>query len=256
LSQPALTLTVVGCGPAWTNPGEPCSSYLVEAGLTRILLDCGSGAFAALQALDPRPLDAIVLSHLHFDHCGDLVPFAYSRMYAGLRGWPPPRLVAPPGGLERLAALAEAGGAKRDHLDGPFSLEEYQPGTALDIGEARLTFAALRHPGVSHAIRVESGGRALCFSGDTGRTPLLAEHARGVDLLLCESTQGDAAESDEVHLSASDAGAAAAAADVGQLLLVHVDADRRARAVAAAQETFRGPVEAGVPGFRVALFAS
>jgi ribonuclease BN (tRNA processing enzyme) len=253
MSEPALTLTVVGCGPAWTNPGEPCSSYLVEAGPTRILLDCGSGAFAALQALDPRPLDAIVLSHLHFDHCADLIPFAYSRRYAGLRGWPPPRLAAPPGGLERLAALAEAGGARRDHLEGPFVLEEYRPGAALEIGEARVTFAALRHPGVSHAIRVEAGGSALCFSGDTGGTPLLAAHAECVDLLLCESTNADVSESDDVHLSARDAGAAAAAAGVGQLLLVHLDADRRANAVAAAREEFGGRVEAGVPGARVAL---
>jgi ribonuclease BN (tRNA processing enzyme) len=253
MPEPALTLTVVGCGPAWTNPGEPCSAYLVEAGTTRLLLDCGSGAFAALQALDPRPLDAIVLSHLHFDHCGDLIPFAYSRMYAGLRAWPPPRLVAPSGGLEQLAALAEAGGARRGHLDGPFSLEEYRPGAALEIGDARLTFAALRHPGVSHAIRIEAGGKALCFSGDTGQTPALAEHARGVDLLLCESTNADVSESDDVHLSAKDAGAAAAMAGVGQLLLVHVDADRRARAVAAAQGAFGGRIDAAVPGFRVAL---
>jgi hypothetical protein len=27
----APILTVIGCAPAWGNPGEPCSSYLVEA---------------------------------------------------------------------------------------------------------------------------------------------------------------------------------------------------------------------------------
>jgi ribonuclease BN (tRNA processing enzyme) len=253
MPESALTLTVVGCGPAWTNPGEPCSAYLVEAGGVRILLDCGSGAFAALQALDPRPLDAIVLSHLHFDHCGDLIPFAYSRMYAALRDWAPPRLVAPPGGLERLAGLAEAGGAGRDHLSGPFSLEQYRPGAPLEIGDARLTFAALRHPGGSHAIRIEAGGKALCFSGDTGLTPALAEHARAADLLLCESTRADVSESDDVHLSAEDAGAAAAAAGVGHLVLVHVDADKRARAVVAARRAFAGRLDAAVPGFRVLL---
>jgi ribonuclease BN (tRNA processing enzyme) len=250
-SSPALT--VVGCGPAWGNPGEPCSSYLFEAGGTRILLDCGSGAFAALMALDARPLDAVVLSHLHFDHCADLIPFAYSRMYAALRTWAPPRLVAPPAGLERLASLAQAGGASRDHLVGPFSPEEYRPGTPLEIGAARLTFAALRHPGVSHAIRVQAGGKALCFSGDTGRTPGLAEHARDVDLLLCEATYADRAESDDVHLSAADAGAAAAEARAGRLVLVHVDADRRATAAAAARSAFAGPVDAAVPGVRFAL---
>jgi ribonuclease BN (tRNA processing enzyme) len=250
VSAGAPVLTVVGCGPAWTNPGEPCSSYLVEAGGARILLDCGPGAFAAFTALDPRPLDAVVLSHLHFDHCGDLVPFGYSRRYAALKTWEAPRLIAPPGGLERLAALCLAGGAARDHLDGPFALEEYRPGTAVSVGEAVVTFAALPHPGVSHAIRVDAAGRALCFSGDTGRTPSLAAHASGVDLLVCEATQADTAPSDHVHLSAADAGAVATAAGAGRLVLVHLDADKRARAATAASAAFAGRVDAAVPGDR------
>ncbi|HEY3613108.1 MAG TPA: MBL fold metallo-hydrolase, partial [Gaiellales bacterium] len=124
----ALAVTVIGCSPAWGNPGEPCSSYLVEAGGARILLDCGPGAFAALRALDDRPLDAVVLSHLHFDHIADLIPFGFCRRYSVLRDWPAPRLLAPPGGIARLGGLAVAGGGDADHLDGPFALEEYVPG--------------------------------------------------------------------------------------------------------------------------------
>src|SRR5262249_29678522 len=139
-------VTVVGCAPAWGNPGEPCSSYLVEAGGARILLDCGPGAFAAFRALSDAQLDAVVLSHLDFDHVGDLIPFGYSRRYSELQGWTPPRLVAPPGGLERLSALAVAGGAEPDHLDGPFALSEYAPGTPLELGEVRLSFTTLVHP--------------------------------------------------------------------------------------------------------------
>jgi len=250
MPEAAPVLTVVGCGPAWTNPGEPCSSYLVEVGTARILLDCGPGAFAALQARDPRPLDAVVLSHLHFDHCGDLIPFAYNRRYAATSTWKAPRLVAPPGGLDRLATLAAAGGAAREHLDGPFALEEYAPASELRIGGARLTFAALCHPGVSHAIRIEAGGKVLCYSGDTGLTPALARHASSADVLLCEATYADLAESDDVHLSAYDAGAAAEEAGVSRLALVHLDADRRDRAVVAARTRYAGPVDAAVPGYR------
>ncbi len=246
----APILTVIGCAPAWGNPGEPCSSYLVEGAGTRILLDCGSGAFAALWALDPRPLDAVVLSHLHHDHVADLIPFGYARRYAGLAGWPAPRLLAPPGGLARLEALALAGGGRRDHLDGPFVLSEYEPGTPSVIGEARLTFAPLRHPGVSHAIRLEAGGRTLTFSGDTGVTPALGAHARGADILLCEATYADGAASDDVHLCAADAGRAASESGAARLVLVHVDADKREAAVAAARSTFTGPVDAAVPGYR------
>jgi ribonuclease BN (tRNA processing enzyme) len=249
----APILTVIGCAPAWGNPGEACSSYLVEAGGARILLDCGSGALAALRALDPRPLDAVVLSHMHHDHVADLIPFGYARKYTALADWAPPRLLAPPGGLDQLAALAEAGGGARDHLDGPFALAEYEQGQSISVGEARVSFAALRHPGVSHAIRVDAGGRAVCFSGDTAPTEALEVHARGAAALLCEATYAAGApSSDDVHMSAADAGRAASAAGVERLVLVHVDVEQRAAAVVAAQSTFAGPVDAGVPGYRVA----
>jgi ribonuclease BN (tRNA processing enzyme) len=247
----APVVTIVGCAPAWGNPGEPCSSYLVEAGGARILLDCGPGAFAALRELDDRPLDAVVLSHLHFDHIADLIPFGFCRRYSVLQDWPAPRLLAPPGGIERLGALAVAGGGNADHLDGPFRLEEYLPGEPAAIGDVRLSFTALRHPGVSHAIRIESGGRSLVYSGDTGATPALAGAATGADLFLCEATYAaEGGVSDHVHSSPADAGQAATDAGAGRLVLVHLDAALRERAVSAAGATFTGTVEAGVPGLR------
>jgi ribonuclease BN (tRNA processing enzyme) len=247
----APVLTIVGCAPAWGNPGEPCSSYLVEAGGARILLDCGSGAFGALRALSDLPLDAVVLSHLHFDHVADLIPFGFARRYGDLQRWPAPRLYAPPGGIERLGALAVAGGGQADHLDGPFALEEYTPGRTLEIAGARLDMAPLRHPGVSHAIRIEAAGRSLVYSGDTGSTPALAVHATGAAIFLCEATYVDEAASDHVHSSALDAGRAATDAGVEQLVLVHLDAVKREAAVEAARSTFAGLVQAATPGLEV-----
>ncbi len=105
----------------------------------------------------------------------------------------------------------------------------------------------MRHPGVSHAIRLEAGGRTLTFSGDTGVTPALGAHARGADILLCEATYADGAASDDVHLSAADAGRAATEAGAGRLVLVHVDADKRPAAVAAAQVDVHGSRRRGGP---------
>ena len=65
----SVKLTVVGCSPAWPNPGGAQSGYLVE-GPGRLLLDCGPGVLARLReqdavapgrrdrdhALAPRPL--------------------------------------------------------------------------------------------------------------------------------------------------------------------------------------------------------
>src|SRR5438132_1104884 len=72
-SLPAVTFW----GAAQTVTG---SMHLVEAGGRRVLLDCGlyrgrrdearrrNSAFP----FDPRSLDAVVLSHAHMDHCGNL----------------------------------------------------------------------------------------------------------------------------------------------------------------------------------------
>src|SRR5215208_6042693 len=55
-----VKLTVVGCSPAWPNPGGAQSGYLVESDGRRLLLDCGPGVLPRLRdrdhALPPRPL--------------------------------------------------------------------------------------------------------------------------------------------------------------------------------------------------------
>ena len=65
-----MKLTVVGCSPAWPNPGGAQSGYLLD-GSGKLLLDCGPGVLARLRegeaagpqrrcdrdhALPPRPL--------------------------------------------------------------------------------------------------------------------------------------------------------------------------------------------------------
>src|SRR5205823_3071793 len=66
----SVKLTVVGCSPAWPNPGGAQSGYLVEDDRGgRLLLDCGPGVLARLREDDGWPsVDAIVLAHFHLDH--------------------------------------------------------------------------------------------------------------------------------------------------------------------------------------------
>src|SRR3954452_24581425 len=69
-----VNLTVVGCSPAWPNPGRAHSGYLLEHEGRRLLVDCGPGVLARLREHEPWPsVDAIAITHTHLDHCGDLV---------------------------------------------------------------------------------------------------------------------------------------------------------------------------------------
>src|ERR1051325_6825217 len=97
----SVKLTVVGCSPAWPNPGGAQPGYLVEDGGGRVLLDCGPGVLARLREDGGWPrVDAIVITHFHLDHWGDVVPWTFGAMYGPGRDTPKPDLWLPPGGLE------------------------------------------------------------------------------------------------------------------------------------------------------------
>ena len=64
-----MFLTVFGRHGPYPRPGGACSGYYIEDGPTRVLIDCGAGVLSRLmEHVHPARLDAIVLSHLHFDH--------------------------------------------------------------------------------------------------------------------------------------------------------------------------------------------
>ena len=97
-----MKLTVVGCSPAWPNPGGAQSGYLVDGSGT-VLLDCGPGVLARLRAADGWPrLDALAITHFHLDHWGDLVPWIFGASFGPGRDVPRPELWLPPEGTERL----------------------------------------------------------------------------------------------------------------------------------------------------------
>ena len=69
-----MKLTILGASGARPNGGDASAGYLVQSATTAILLDCGSGVVSKLQAaMNPRDLDAVVISHIHSDHSLDLI---------------------------------------------------------------------------------------------------------------------------------------------------------------------------------------
>ena len=101
-----VRLTVIGCSGSYPGPDSPASCYLLEQeheGRTwRVLMDLGSGALGALQRyVDPLSIDAVLLSHLHADHCLDLCGYYVMRKYhpaARSRGCRCGGRATPPGG--------------------------------------------------------------------------------------------------------------------------------------------------------------
>src|SRR5437660_3192192 len=78
-----MRLTVVGCSGSMPGPHSSASCYLLEADGFRLVVDLGSGALGPLQRYTAlERVDAVVLSHLHADHCLDMCPFWVARTYS------------------------------------------------------------------------------------------------------------------------------------------------------------------------------
>ncbi|MDQ2782495.1 MBL fold metallo-hydrolase [Lapillicoccus sp.] len=249
-----MKVTVVGCSGSFAGPTSPAACYLVQAehaGRTwSIALDLGSGALGALQRhLDPRDLDAVVLSHLHPDHCIDLCGLFVIQKYH------------PDGPSDRLPVHAPVGTARRltqaygledgTGMDGYFQFEDLVDGQPFVVGPFTVTPLAVLHPVPAFGLRVEADGAALAYTGDTDRCDALGPLMTGADLVLADSAfvQGrDSATG--IHMNGAQcAEAALAAGGVGRLMLTHIPAwndPEVCRAQAAAH--WLGEVELAEPG--------
>ena len=222
-----MKLTVIGCSPAWPNPGSAHSGYLVE-GPGRLLLDCGPGVLPRLRESESWPsIDAIVITHFHLDHWGDLVPWVWGTMYGlGAEG-PQPELWLPPGGGDYLCKLGNRLGFP-DMFERTFRVRHYEDDAPFEV--AGLTVTALRVPHYTletYGLRVENARRTLAYSGDAGPSDRLVELARDVDLFLCEATleRGELDGEPRGHLSAEEAIEAYDASGARRLLLTHRPAE-------------------------------
>lgn len=223
-----VRLTVIGSSPAWPNPGGACSGYLVE-GPGRLLIECGPGVLAKLREREPWPrIDAIVLTHLHLDHWGDLVPWVWGSLFGPGAGHPPPELHMYRGAPAALVpTLTQLGGA--DLLGRAFDVREYDEDVPFEAAGFRVRAARVPHYDErSHALRVEADGSVLAYSGDTGPSDALVKVARGADVFVCEATLEHGGDDGELrgHLSAEEALAAGRAAGAKRLILTHRPAER------------------------------
>jgi ribonuclease BN (tRNA processing enzyme) len=220
-----MRLTVVGCSGSLPGPESAASCYLLEGehdGRTwRVLLDLGSGALGSLQRfVDPLTIDAVLFSHLHPDHYFDISGlYVLWRYHPG--GERPPIPVYGPKGVARQSARAY-GLRKEPGMSAQFDFHEYD-GLPIELGPFTITAGPVVHPITAYGLRVESGGRVLVYSGDTGPCQELVDLAAGADLLLAESAFVEGGDNPvDLHLTGRQAGATATEAQAARLVLTHV----------------------------------
>lgn len=252
-----MRLTVLGSSGGSPTRASPASGYLIEGDGDAVWVDAGTGTFMALaERVDPGALSAVVISHIHVDHCADLFGL-YGYLAYGPSGTVPIPVLLPRGAAAHLAAFAGAGSDHVFHT--VLDLDEVGGGDERTVGPFRLRFGDAVHSVTGLVARIEADGAAVAYSGDTGPGSDLAAVAAGADLVLCEASIAGVRDGQTYpyHLTAGEAGAIAAEAGAGELVLTHfaagVDPER---AVAEAQAEFGGRVRAAEPGMALTIGGS
>jgi ribonuclease BN (tRNA processing enzyme) len=224
-----VKLIVVGCSPAWPNPGGAQSGYLVEDGGARLLLDCGPGVLAKLREREDWPrVNAIAITHFHLDHWGDLVPWVWGAQFGPAHDLERPQLWLPPGGRQILAEIGQRLG-RPDMFETAFVAHEFERGVPFNIGPIEVTALKVLHYDLdAYGFRVSANGNVLAYSGDSGPSDALAELARDADLFVCEATleAPNPEGGTRGHLAADEADDAFKRSGAKRLLLTHRPKER------------------------------
>jgi len=207
-----------------TNERQTMCSMLPELG---IVFDAGTGMFRVRDHLQTPTLD-ILLSHAHLDHVVGL-----SFLLNVLRGddleMRAMRHVRVHGAAEKLDAI-------RRHLFSAHlfpvmpSIEWCPLEQPMTVGEdTSITWFPLQHPGGSIGYRLDWSDRSMAYVTDTTAhaDADYIQKIHGVDLLVHECTLPDGWEQRAEQIGHSCIGQVARlarAANVGKLILVHLNA--------------------------------
>lgn len=218
-----MRLTTLGTGTA--SPSTRVNAgHLVEAGAVTLLMDCGSGVVHRMGELGVNWLGIthVAFTHFHPDHTLDLTTLIFAWKYGAL----PPRsaplvILGPIGTVQLIEHFAAIYGEKVKDPGFPVTVRELVPGELADLGNG-VTIEAHKvpHTAESVAYSVERGGARLVFTGDTGFDTVVAEWARGCDVLLCECSLPEPLAV-PTHLTPAQVGVMAEVAEPGRLVLTH-----------------------------------
>lgn len=265
-----IDITLLGTGSPMVDPNRAGPSTLVKAGDQAFLVDCGRGALmrAAAVGVGAANIAALLLTHLHSDHITDLSDVITTRWVTTFVRTPLP-IIGPPGTRAvvdaTLAALAPDISYRIAHhadITEPPTVEvhEFTEGPVWDSDGVRITVAPTDHRPVEPTIafRVEYQGNSVVLAGDTVPCATLDELARGADALVHTVIRKDLValvpqqrlkDILDYHSSVEQAGATAARAGVGTLVLTHYvpplapGQEDQWRALAATE--FTGAIELG-----------
>ncbi|MEX0694037.1 MAG: MBL fold metallo-hydrolase [Rhodospirillales bacterium] len=187
----SVKVTFVGSGDAFGAGGRFQTCIMVDAPDYRFVIDFGASSLIALQQLgiEHNTIDAIVLTHIHADHCGG-IPFMLMDAMLGAKRDRPLTIAGPRDTTARLAEVAEVLFPGIHVMTPKFDLSyvEMPVMKQTSIGPLKITPYPAAHTGETNptSVRVEVADKVVSYTGDSAWTKHMPDLARDADLFVCE----------------------------------------------------------------------
>ena len=186
-----MKLTILGCGDAFGSGGRFNTSFLLEQGDQRILVDCGASTLIRLKQLgvSVTSIDTIVITHFHGDHYGG-IPFLVLSNHIEYKRATPLTIIGPFGVKRMVYSLQEAlyPGTSNilELLD--ITFVEYQDRQWTDVNDLEVYARTVTHavPSNPHGVKIRWQDKVFAFSGDTEWNDSLVDLADGADVFVVE----------------------------------------------------------------------
>lgn len=210
-----------GTGVPYRRRGAPAAAVKIRGRL--VLFDLGAGTLRSMLNYDLNfnDIDILCLSHHHPDHVGDLIPFLFATRYAlGYTRQHPFWVLAADGFMNFYGRLQNAFGQWLEPPPGLMQVREFSCDREdeFTLADLRIRTAPVNHIATSLAYRLEAGGKAVVYSGDTDWSDSLINLAQGADVLILEAANPFKVPG---HLTPVEAGRLAAQTGVPRLVLTH-----------------------------------
>ncbi len=216
-----MKCTFIGVGSAF-DAVQTNVSMLVEANDHRILLDCGFNAAHGCMRLipDPSTIDVVWISHFHGDHFFGL-PFLLGSFFTA--GRIKELYICGPQGVEDKVcqAIDLAYPSLRVKLAFNVIFCEFRPGDVKSVAGFSLRTSAIEHSGSALALRLESTGKSVFYSGDGQLIEDCRSIAKKADLGILESYGLD--DTVKGHSSVTKCIDFATSAGMVKVALVHLE---------------------------------